>query len=156
MEELNPTVQTKLLPIMFLRGKVLLPNNIATIDVARAKSLAVIDYAIKNGRYVFFTNQKDKSLEQPTFNDVYSIGVIGFVKEVIALAGNNKRVVIQVFSRAKLMSLKDGLVPFAEVTDLDFTGEEKIECAVYKKLCLEEYAKLTSHQKKKPEVDFFT
>ncbi len=156
MEELNPTQITRVLPMMFLRGKVLLPNNIATIDVARVKSLAVVDNAIKSGRYVFFACQKDRNIENPTIDDVYSVGVIGFIKEVLPLGSNNKRVVVQVFSRAKILAFKDGEVPSAEILEIPFSGEEDIEAQVLRNYCIDEYKKLIANQKKRPELEFLT
>lgn len=156
MEELNPSIITKVLPMMFLRGKVLLPNNIATIDVARVKSLAVIDNAVQNGRYVFFACQKDRRVELPTLDDVYNVGVVGFIKEIMPINATSKRVVVQVFSRAKIVALRDGDVPFAEIIETPFVGEEDIECEVLRKFCIDEYKKLLSHQKKRPELDFLS
>ena len=157
MEELNSSIVTKVLPMMFLRGKVLLPNNIATIEVARVKSLAVVDNAVKSGRYVFFACQKDRRVEHPTLDDVYTVGVVGFIKEIMPINATSKRVVVQVFSRAKIVSLKDGEVPFAEITEIPFEeAEENIEAEVLRNFCIDEYKKLISNQKKRPELDFLT
>jgi len=76
MEE-KSSIPTKSLPMIYLRGKVLLPNNIATIDVGRDKSVKAINYATENGRYIFFATQKNANIENPTANDVYGVGVIG-------------------------------------------------------------------------------
>ena len=157
MEERNPALPTKLLPMIYLRGKVLLPNNIATIDIGREKSVNAIKYAQDNGRYVFFVTQKSASVENPTPADVYDIGVIGFVKEIINLAGNNKRVVVQVFSRAKIVSINEGNVPFAEVYEEAFEGEDDGESKVYRKMIATEYNKVLSNHKKRPnQPDFLT
>ncbi len=151
------TIATKSLPMIYLRGKVLFPNNIATIDVGREKSVKAINYATDNGRYLFFATQKSASIENPTANDVYGMGVIGFVKEVINLSGNNKRVVVQVFSRAQIISISDGDIPFAEIVESDFEGEDDNESRVYRKLIATEYNKVLSNHKKRPnQPDFLT
>ena len=157
MEELNPIVPTKVLPMLFLRGKVLLPNNIATIEIAREKSLATIEYALKNGRYIFLSCQRNPQEENPSFENVYQVGVIGFVKDIVpTISQRGKRAIVQVFSRAKILSFREGEVPFAEVTETEFVGEENIECEVLRNYCVEEYKKLLSNQKKRPEFEFLT
>jgi len=156
MEE-KSSIPTKSLPMIYLRGKVLLPNNIATIDVGRDKSVKAINYATENGRYIFFATQKNANIENPTANDVYGVGVIGFVKEVINLSGNNKRVVVQVFSRAQIISIIESEIPFAEIVESEFVGEDDNESKVYRKLIATEYNKVLSNHKKRPnQPDFLT
>ncbi len=156
MEE-KSSIPTKSLPMIYLRGKVLLPNNIATIDVGREKSVKAINYATENGRYIFFATQKNANIENPTANDVYGVGVIGFVKEVINLSGNNKRVVVQVFSRAQIISIIESEIPFAEIVESEFVGEDDNESKVYRKLIATEYNKVLSNHKKRPnQPDFLT
>ena len=84
----------KILPILPLRGLVLYPKMILHFDVSRDMSKAALNRAMKNGREIFVVCQKDMKINRPTVDDLYKIGVIARVKQVMKLPNSSTKQLI--------------------------------------------------------------
>ncbi|MDO5448895.1 MAG: endopeptidase La [Clostridia bacterium] len=92
-----------LVPTVALRGLVVFPGMLLHFDAAREKSIAAVKEAIDKGDELFLVTQKDTAIEEPTFGDVYKMGVLVRVRQIIGIPeSNNIRVVVEGDCRAML------------------------------------------------------
>ncbi len=98
----------KNIPTVALRGIVVFPGMRLHFDVGRKKSIAAIKEAMNGDQKVFLVTQKDISINDPMQDDLYNIGVIASVKQVIkAPEADFMRVVVEGVSRASIDSFND-------------------------------------------------
>ena len=71
------------LPAIALRGTTILPDMIVHFDVSREKSLQAIEEAVKNGQKLFVSAQKDLEIEEPGAEDVYLVGCVVTIRQVV-------------------------------------------------------------------------
>ena len=90
------------LPMVALRGLTVLPEQVTHFDVSREKSVQAITQAMKKDQKVFLIAQKEIEVEDPQESDLYRIGCIATVKQVVKLPGNMKRVLVSGEQRAGL------------------------------------------------------
>lgn len=122
----SPEVLT--LPMIALRGKVILPNVYTSFDVGRIKSLAAVNAAVDSENpLVFVSAQKDAKVENPSLKDVFEIGTVCRIKNVTRMPGDNIRVNVNALFAAKIVTSEDNDKYFAvtvkELED-DFTDTE--------------------------------
>lgn len=98
-------VSTEDLPILPLRDMVLFPGVTMPILVGRKSSLALIDEAFTNKRYIGVTCQKNPNIEEPGINDIYTIGVIAEIIKVFQLPDGNTSVILQGKQRFSLLNI---------------------------------------------------
>ena len=97
-EQLGTTVSR--LPVLPLRGLVAFPNMIIHFDVGRLLSIRALEAAMKNGQTLFLTAQRDLKTDNPSPSDLYQIGTICQVKQILRLPGDNIRVLVEGKQRA--------------------------------------------------------
>ena len=90
------------LPMVALRGLAVLPEQVTHFDVSREKSVQAITQAMKKDQKVFLVMQKEVEVEEPKESDLYRIGCIATVKQIVKLPGNMKRVLVSGEQRAGL------------------------------------------------------
>ena len=91
-------------PIIALRGLVPMPGVTIQFDVGRKKSVMAVDGAMKQDQMVFLTAQKDAFVDDPTFDDLYAVGTVSRIKQVIKMPGENMRVLAEGLYRACLIN----------------------------------------------------
>ena len=97
MEEIR---QNKVLPMIALRGVVMFPGVTETIDIGRPASLAALDYAAENNTQLFMAAQKDSQVAVPVKEDIYDVGCVVQIKQLLRLPNNLARVVVRGLSAA--------------------------------------------------------
>lgn len=95
------------LPVVALRGLVVMPEMVKHFDVSRKKSLQAIEHAMLEGQKIFLVAQKDIEVEDPGYEDVYTIGCVAEVKQVLKLPNKLNRVLVLGKNRAKIDMLDD-------------------------------------------------
>ena len=122
----SPEVLT--LPMIALRGKVILPNVYTSFDVGRIKSLAAVNAAVDSENpLVFVSAQKDAKVENPSLKDVFEIGTVCRIKIVTRMPGDNIRVNVNALFAAKIVTSEDNDKYFAVTVkeiEGDFTDTE--------------------------------
>ena len=83
--EHKETMQALTLPTMALRGITVFPSMLLHFDVGRQTSIKALDQAVELGSYLFLIPQKDLSVDDPELSDLYSIGTIAAVRQVLRL-----------------------------------------------------------------------
>ena len=89
------------LPTMALRGLTVFPSMLLHFDVGRAVSIQALDQAVELGSYIFLVPQKELAVEDPELKDLYAIGTIAAVRQVLRLPGDNVRVMVEGITRAR-------------------------------------------------------
>lgn len=95
------------MPAVALRGMTILPGMIAHFDISREKSLKAIEEAMRNDQQVFLVTQKDVEQENPGLEDLYEIGIVAEVRQVIKMQNNIVRILVEGTSRAKVCSFTE-------------------------------------------------
>ena len=95
------------LPAIALRGMVILPGMIAHFDVSRTKSIRAVEESMMDEQHIFLVAQRDIEKENPEASDVYKIGTIAEVKQVIKLQNNIVRILVEGKERAELSAFLD-------------------------------------------------
>ena len=90
---MNDLIET--LPVVALRGMTILPGMVIHFDVSRERSVKAIEQAMLKEQRIFLVTQKDVQVEQPGPEDLYRIGTIASVKQVIKLPHNVIRVLAE-------------------------------------------------------------
>ena len=90
------------MPAVALRGMVILPGMVAHFDVSREKSIKAVEAAMMTEQKIFLTAQKDVEIEEPGIDDLYRIGIIAEIKQVIKLQNNIVRILVEGRERAEL------------------------------------------------------
>jgi len=106
MDEQNIII-TETLPLLALRGLSVFPNMLLNFDVERAKSTGALDAASNGDRMIFLVAQKDITKESPQQQDLYKIGTICYIKQVLKIPGGGMKVLVEGRSRARLLSMRE-------------------------------------------------
>lgn len=95
------------IPVVPLRGVVVFPKMMVHLDVGRKKSINAIRHAMNNDQLVFVSAQFDASESNPTVNDLYQVGVIARVVQVLKQPDNTIRVMLEGVNRASVKFVVD-------------------------------------------------
>ena len=102
------TTQAKFnIPVLPLRGLVVFPKMMLHFDVARKKSADAIAKAMNDNQLIFLTAQKDAAISDPCFDDIYKVGVVTKIVQVLKQPDDITRVVVEGQYRAKIVSEGD-------------------------------------------------
>lgn len=115
------------MPAVALRGMVILPGMIAHFDISRDKSIKAVEKAMMEEQKIFLAAQKDVEQEEPGIDDLYQVGIIAEVKQVIKMQNNIVRILVEGKERAKLESFAETTeYLLAEVLRLEDDTEEEL------------------------------
>ena len=95
--------QTFYMPAVALRGLTILPGMIAHFDISRDKSLKAIEEAMQQDQKIFLVAQKDIEKDDPVAEDLYTMGIVADIKQVVKLQNDIVRILVDGQSRAKLL-----------------------------------------------------
>lgn len=96
------TEQETIMPVLILRGIVMFPSMVMQFEVGRKRSIEAIEEAMRNDQKIFLITQKDIKKDNPTEEDLYSIGVIANVRQILQKSGNMVKVIVEGKQRGKL------------------------------------------------------
>lgn len=137
------------LPLLPLRGLTVFPYMILTFDVGRDKSIRALDDAMVNNQMIFLVAQKDAKNDLPNEEDIYKVGTVSKVKQLLRLPGDTIRVLVEGICRAEVKQYLQ-TEPFfvAEVVEkiIPVGKNQSIEYEALKRRLVsafEDYAKLS-------------
>lgn len=140
----------KRLPMLPLRGLTIFPYLVLHFDVGRARSIAALEEAMVNNQEIFLVTQKDIKMEEPEIDDIYEVGTISKIKQLLKLPGETIRVLVEGLERAKILEYTKE-EPFFEVVLATPVKYDKAELelqmeAVSRKVLssFEDYVKLSN------------
>lgn len=93
------------MPALALRGLTIFPNMMLHFDVGREASIKALDESMTSGQPIFLVAQRDMAVEEPKEADLYRVGTISTVRQILRLPGGNVRVMVEGVSRGRLQSL---------------------------------------------------
>ena len=93
------------LPMLVLRGLVCFPETVIHFDVGRLKSVAALNTAMERDQRIFLVAQKDVSQDDPTPDDLYRMGVVGRVRQIVKLPHDNFRIIVDGEYRATAVEI---------------------------------------------------
>ncbi|MEO1922130.1 MAG: endopeptidase La [Sphingomonadaceae bacterium] len=136
----------KLFPLLPLRDIVVLPAMVVPLFVGRDKSVAALEAAMENDKEIYLLAQLDPACDDPDEDDLYTVGVIAEVVQMLKLPDGTVRVLVEGRERARLESLRlDGDRIVASVEELETVSAGGTEVAAMMRQVIEqfgEYAKL--------------
>lgn len=131
------------IPLIPLRGLTVFPKVVVNFDVGRKKSTAAIEQAMLDNQEIFLVGQKDLSIEEPSREEVYSIGVICKIKQILKMSENTVRVLVEGLERAKIVQyVEDDEYIKASVEKIRPKKSKSVELEAYIKLIDNEFIKL--------------
>ena len=98
--------EIKSLPMVPLRGMTVMPGMVVHFDVSRARSIAAVQEAMVEEQKIFLTAQKSLDTEEPGAEDVYEIGTVGTVRQIIKLPKQIVRVLVSGETRGRLREIE--------------------------------------------------
>jgi ATP-dependent Lon protease len=105
MAEGKKVIKKQILPLLPLRGLTVFPYMILHFDVGRTKSIKALEEAMINNQLIFLVSQKDVQIDDPQEEDVYRVGTISRVKQLLKLPGDTIRVLVEGLSRAEITEI---------------------------------------------------
>lgn len=118
------TLKRSVLPTIALRGLTVFPNVMIHFDVGREMSIRALEESMTTGQPVFLVAQKDITVEKPGEEDLYTIGTLSNVRQLLRMPGDNVRVMVEGVSRCRMLSLTRK-TPFLEAEVEEIPEEEK-------------------------------
>ena len=138
-------------PLLPLRDIVVFPQMIVPLFVGRDKSVAALEKAMEGNKEIFLVAQLDPARDDPDRDDLYDMGVVATVLQMLKLPDGTVRVLVEGARRAKLTALKqDGDVQLAEVTHVDQLSASGTEVAALMRSVTDQFENFTKLNKKMP------
>ncbi len=99
--------EEKHVPLLPLRGLLVFPTMVLHLDVGREKSVQALEKAMVDDHFIFLTTQKEVSTDEPSEDDVYQLGTLTKVKQMLKLPNGTIRVLVEGVSRAHMIEFVD-------------------------------------------------
>lgn len=109
----------EIMPVLALRGLVVFPGTVLSFDVARKKSVAAVKYAAEHGGLLYAAAQREVFVEDPKEEDLYPIGCVVRVRQVLKISDNTVKVLVDGLYRAKAGAVSFGAFLSAGITRLE-------------------------------------
>ena len=139
-----------------LRGMTILPGMVAHFDISRDKSIKAVEAAMNNNQRIFLVTQRDAEVDTPKMADLFEVGIVAQIKQVIKLQNNIVRVLAEGDTRAKLTGFGECeeflLAEIEEIEEVQENLPPTALSAMTKSICdnFSRYAKL--HGKIAPDA----
>ncbi|GMB07439.1 ATP-dependent proteinase [Thermolongibacillus altinsuensis] len=148
--------KSKVIPLLPLRGLLVFPTMVLHLDVGREKSIQALERAMVNDHLILLTSQKDVEVEDPELDDLYEMGTVARVKQLLKLPNGTFRVLVEGISRGKILKcLEDDTCYMVQVEQFVDDIEHDMELEALRRTMLEyfeQYIKLS----KKLSADIYT
>ena len=132
------------MPTIAVRGKVIFPNVFTTIDVGRIKTLNAIQKALKGDKRIFAVCQKDVRVDEPSTNDLCSVGTVCKIGSLNKLGQDNFKLTIEGLYRAEAVSVQDSENYFvANVKKIVVENNNELETEALLRVCKTSFRSLT-------------
>jgi ATP-dependent Lon protease len=141
-----------LYPLLPLRDIVVFPGQVVPLFVGRAKSVAALEEAMAGSKDIFLLAQLDPGCDDPDRDDLYDIGVVAQVLQLLKLPDGTVRVLVEGTQRARIMEVRDErdlVVAGVELIDAEFVAGTEV--AAMMRSVVEQFAEYAKLNKKLPE-----
>ncbi|WP_310605116.1 endopeptidase La [Anaerosporobacter sp.] len=118
----------KIMPIVALRGMTILPDTLIHFDINRKITINAVETAMEQDQQVLLLMQKDPNVEEPKADDLYQIGTVAEIKQLVKLPGDVIRVMVQGLERAELCEMyNDQPYLYGEIQIKEDTGLDELK-----------------------------
>lgn len=151
---MSKELPTKQIPVLPLRDVVVFPHIVMPLYVGRTKSIRSLDEAMDSGKDILLVTQKEANLEEPTEKDIYQVGTVATIIQLLKLPDGTVKVLVEGKSRAKVLSFERDEYYSAEISEITEIVDNDVELDVIQTTVLTELDKFAhqQHNKVKPEV----
>ena len=119
--------QTRTLPLLPLRGMMVFPYMMIHLDVGRERSMAALEQAMVEDREIFLTAQLDAETDKPGLSDIYTVGTVAEIRQLVKMPGESVRVLVEGQHRAIIRDYRE-TETYAEVDVEEF--KDKIDTSM--------------------------
>ncbi|MGO1058925.1 endopeptidase La [Planococcus sp. FY231025] len=148
---------TKQVPLLPLRGLLVFPTMVLHIDVGRERSVAALEQAMLEDSIIFLATQKEMSTEQPEKEDLYKIGTLANIKQMLKLPNGTIRVLVEGLERGQWKNYAEGeTFNMVDVSSYPDEEEKSAEQDALMRLLLEHFEKYVKASKKVTTETFNT
>lgn len=139
------------MPVLPLRDVVVFPYMVMPLFVGRVKSINALEEAMNDDKQILLVSQREADLEEPTPEDLFDVGTIANIIQLLKLPDGTVKVLVEGQNRAKINSLEDGEKCFsAQITPIETTYGDEKELVVAKSAVLSEFENYLTLNKKVP------
>lgn len=143
---------SKKYPVLPLRDVVVFPHMVIPLFVGREKSVKALDAAMKGDRLILLVTQRDAHISVPERKDLYEVGTIAEILQLLKLPDNTIKVLVEGYSRAYVADLPDSEgAQFASVRDIERELESGIDVPSLRMNLLESFERYIKANKKVPK-----
>ncbi len=96
-------MENQILPLLPLRGLLVFPHMVLHLDVGRQKSVEAVDFSMAAEHQVFLATQKQAQTDEPEEDDIYPIGTVAEIKQLVKLPGGAIRILVEGKARGKIV-----------------------------------------------------
>ncbi len=148
-EAQTPKLQS--LPLLPLRDVVVFPHMVIPLFVGRPKSIKALEAAMEQGKSIMLVAQKNASKDEPVAEDIYEIGCVSNILQMLKLPDGTVKVLIEGARRARVVQIDDGETHFScEVEAIDLPAGESAEAEALRRAILAQFDQYVKLNKKVP------
>ncbi|MFC5712682.1 endopeptidase La [Thalassorhabdus alkalitolerans] len=139
----------RIIPLLPLRGLLVFPTMVMHLDVGRDKSVQALEQAMVDDNEILLTTQTDLSIDEPDIKDIYHVGTLAKVKQMLKLPNGTIRVLVEGLQRAQIERFLDNEEYFeVEMKVLNVTEEEDTEEKALMRTVLQQFEQYVKMSKK--------
>ena len=148
---MSRTTTSRIIPLLALRGILVFPNMIMHLDVGREKSVAALEKAMVDDNEILLVSQRQANLDDPEPEDLYSVGTVASIRQVLKLPGGTVRVLVEGKARAKVTNFLDSEPLFLVEAELLAEEDEMTpETEAFMRALLHQFERYIKMSKKIP------
>jgi len=126
MDDKETLISNRIIPLIPLRGLAVFPYMVIHFDVGREGSINALEEAMVKDQLVFLASQKEAEVSVPTLEDIYEVGTIAKIKQMLKLPGDTIRVLVEGISRGKIIKILQETPYFeVEIEERNYQNEIK-------------------------------
>ena len=150
-EEQNPTVQSLPLPLLPLRDVVVFPHMVIPLFVGRPKSIKALEAAMEVGKSIMLVAQRNASKDEPAADDIYEIGCVSNILQMLKLPDGTVKVLVEGTRRARILGIDDSGTHFTcDLSPVDPPASGSPEAEALRRAILAQFDQYVKLNKKVP------
>ena len=145
------------IPLLPLRGLLVYPSMVLHLDVGREKSVQALEQAMMDDNEIFLLSQREVNIDEPTSEDMYSVGTVARVKQMVKLPNGTNRVLVEGLYRASVEELNESDDFYkANILKLEDEHEDKNEEEALMRTLINQFEQYVKVSKKVSQETFNT
>ena len=144
--------KTRTIPLLPLRGILVFPYMIIHLDVGREKSISALEEAMVHDRFIMLAAQKDAENDVPAPDEIFNVGTVAEVKQLLKLPGGTIRVLVEGLHRAEIIKYNDDVEAYyeVEVQEFDEIEAKTMEIEALTRTAIHQFEQWVKFNKKIP------